>query len=120
MTAECELCRREFPVEFLVAAHIKRRALCNDAERRDLANVAMLACELGCDRLFEDGCVTVSAAGLVIVAPTAGTTTALAQYLNRLDGERCGAFRPDTARYFAWHRENIFRGDAAATTAGRT
>jgi hypothetical protein len=44
-----------FPVDLLVAAHIKRRSLCSETERRDLHNVAMLACKFGCDALFEEG-----------------------------------------------------------------
>jgi hypothetical protein len=47
--APCALCGDEYPIEFLVAAHVKRRAVCADSERHDLHNVAMLACSFGCD-----------------------------------------------------------------------
>ena len=33
------------------AAHIKKRAVCSDDERRDLDNIAMPTCLLGCDIL---------------------------------------------------------------------
>jgi len=54
----CFLCGEELPVELLVAAHIKPRAKCSDAERRDPANVVPM-CLLGCDALFERGHVAV-------------------------------------------------------------
>jgi hypothetical protein len=34
--APCDLCGRTFDVEFLVAAHIKMRSCCSEAERRDV------------------------------------------------------------------------------------
>lgn len=43
-SAACALCGDEYPVRFLVAAHVKKRAACTDAERRNLRDVAMLAC----------------------------------------------------------------------------
>jgi len=54
-TAPCDLCGRVFEVEFLVAAHIKKRADCDDQEKRDAAHVVMSACRFGCDELYERG-----------------------------------------------------------------
>ncbi len=119
--AECALCRREFPVDLLAAAHIKRRSLCTDQEKRDLVNIAMLACAFGCDRLFEDGYVAVDPQGIVIPAPgTEASAGAMKLYMERLDGERCVAFRPETAGYFQWHRDNIYRGNVPASAVVRT
>lgn len=50
--AACALCGQEYPMQFLVAAHVKKRSLCSDEERRDLRHVAMLACVFGCDALY--------------------------------------------------------------------
>lgn len=61
--AECALCGRTLPTRFLITAHIKKRTLCTDSERRDLAHVAMAACTLGCDSLFEAGYVCQRTAG---------------------------------------------------------
>lgn len=50
-TWECAICAERFPVELLVAGHIKRRASCPDPEKLDKANV-MPICKFGCDALF--------------------------------------------------------------------
>ena len=67
-TAACAICGDVYPTRFLVAAHIKKRAICTDAERRDLSPVAMAACVFGCDVLYETGHITVDAHGRVMVA----------------------------------------------------
>ena len=51
-TERCALCGREFAVDALVAAHKKRRADCNEGERRD-PHIAMPLCKFGCDYLYE-------------------------------------------------------------------
>ncbi|MFD0044932.1 hypothetical protein ACFVGV_07060 [Pseudarthrobacter scleromae] len=37
----CALCERVLPIEFLVAAHLKRRSECSDGEKQDFENIAM-------------------------------------------------------------------------------
>ncbi|SDC42005.1 hypothetical protein [Actinokineospora iranica] len=103
--AACALCGDEFPVRFLVAAHIKQRSVCDDDERRDLTNVAMLACSFGCDALFERGVVTVRADGGIRVSESGVGGSRFGDHLALLSGKRCGAHRAETERYFAWHRE---------------
>lgn len=107
--ADCALCGERYPVRFLWAAHIKKRALCDDADRRDLRNIAMAACVFGCDALFETGFVTVSESGHVR-ASAAVNEPALAKRLHELDGGRCSAFTAGSAPYFKWHQENLFQG----------
>lgn len=107
-TARCALCGDLFPVGFLVAAHIKKRALCSDAERRDLRNVAMLACQFGCDHLYEHGYVTVGESGKVQVAMVGDH--AVDSRLAALADRACGAHHAGSEPYFAWHRANVFRG----------
>lgn len=105
----CALCGVIYPVELLIAAHIKKRAVCTDDERRDLRRVAMLACSLGCDILYERGWITVDQNGRILAAQT---DHAFGDRLQELAGARCTAHSEDSEQYFAWHRSNIFRGDA--------
>jgi len=67
--ATCALCGEEYPMGFLVAAHVKKRSICSDDERRDLRHVAMLACTFGCDALYEAGWITVGQDGNVQTVP---------------------------------------------------
>jgi len=104
-THECALCRRVLSPELLVAAHIKKRSLCNHDERRDLDNIAMAACKLGCDTAFELGIVIVDKTGITRIN-TASPLISLRPHFNHLDGRECGAFRDTTKEYFAWHRHH--------------
>ncbi len=64
-SGKCALCSEDLPVELLVAANVKKRSACSPAERLDIPAVAMPACRLGCDALFEAGLVAVDATGLI-------------------------------------------------------
>ncbi len=108
--APCALCGDAYPIEFLVAAHVKRRAVCTDSERRDLRNVAMLACDFGCDTLYETGWITVDPAGRVRTAPLDGVPGAFRDRTTALTGRPCRAHHAKSEKYFAWHRTIIFRG----------
>lgn len=61
----CALCGERLPKELLVAAHIKKRALCTTEEKSDIPAIAMLACRFGCDELFERGMVVVEKGGRI-------------------------------------------------------
>lgn len=108
--APCALCGDEYPIEFLVAAHVKRRAVCADSERHDLLNVAMLACSFGCDSLYETGWITVDSTGRVRTAPLNGVPEAFRTRASALTGRPCRAHHANSEPYFAWHRTTIFRG----------
>lgn len=97
--AQCGLCGDVLPVEYLVAAHIKRRADCTEKERAD-RNVAMLACLFGCDTAFELGHLRVGDDGTIRV----GGPVLAVQRLTRLQGHIAIAFTPATRRYFRAHR----------------
>ena len=108
--AACDLCGRNFEVEFLVAAHIKKRAACTDSERRDVAHVVMSACRFGCDELFERGYITVADDGRLLMSQAVESSENAHGYVRQhLAGRVFG--RPMTGRedYFAWHRANAFR-----------
>lgn len=111
--APCGLCGETFPAEYLVAAHIKRRADCTERERAD-PNVAMLACLFGCDAAFERGDLWVTDAGLIVVHPTSTVSGRLAW----LDGRRAPAFQSDNRRYFKARRAS--RIDRAVLGAGHS
>lgn len=108
--APCDLCGREFEVEFLVAAHIKKRAECSDPERRDIAHVVISACRFGCDELFERGYISVEDDGRLIISRDVESSEHAHAYARQhLAGKVFG--RPMAGRedYFAWHRANPFR-----------
>jgi hypothetical protein len=104
----CALCGIELPVRYLVAAHIKRRSVCSERERRDLAHIAMPACLFGCDILFETGAISVDEDGRIIAAQDLSAHLQL--FVARTLGKRCLAYSPSTAAYFEWHRLNVFQG----------
>jgi hypothetical protein len=104
----CAICGEVFPVELLVAAHIKRRSLCTEVERRDLGNVAMLACKFGCYALFEAGYLAVDQDGTVLTTLVGDVSQVVVERLHGLRGRVCGAFTPASAPYFDWHRRNVF------------
>ena len=96
-------------MQFLRAAHIKKRSVCTDEERRDISNIAVPACVFGCDALFETGFVAVSPDGLVLGAVGLDPTTALGTRVETLVGRPCTAFTDGRKAYLAWHRQNVFR-----------
>lgn len=108
--APCDLCGHDYPGDFLVAAHIKKRSVCTDDERNDLTNVAMLACRFGCDSLFESGHITVDETGRVHSWFEDGLRGRLHDHLSQLHGRLCGAHRSGSQPYFTWHRTNVYRG----------
>ena len=54
----CICCGEKLPASLLVAAHLKKRSDCSEAERLDFENVAALMCVLGCDAVYERGMLT--------------------------------------------------------------
>ena len=107
---DCDLCGRSFPAELLVAAHIKPRYECTDAERRDIPAVAMLACGFGCDELYERGLLSVDDVGSIVAAHYDGGSLSLTRYLDRMRGRPVGEAWPRGRDYFTWHRDHVFQG----------
>lgn len=83
--AKCVLCENEYPLEFLVAAHIKKRSECSKSERLDFDNIAALMCKAGCDDMFEKGYVFVSG-GVVKKNKKRSTTPALDMLIRNIEG----------------------------------
>jgi hypothetical protein len=104
--ADCALCGHQYPLRFLVAAHIKKRSVCTDDERRDLRHIAMLACTFGCDALYEAGWITVGSGGRIEpVLPDTAPAGRLRDHLQQLTGRHCQAHNPASEPYFDWHRK---------------
>lgn len=100
----CDLCGRELPAGLLVAAHIVPRHQLREAERRSLGTIAMLACTLGCDALFEHGYIAVDESGTV--QGLAGSSQPdLSAAAERISGRHCTAHSPATSHMFARHLE---------------
>ena len=107
----CALCGETYPAEFLVAAHIKKRQYADDDERRDIPNIAMLACKFGCDELFERGYISVDESATVITSqlPPELQNSALARKLEDLTGRTLPIdFVQPRGVYFDWHLHETF------------
>ncbi|MFB6680029.1 hypothetical protein ACFCWG_48155 [Streptomyces sp. NPDC056390] len=112
---ECALCGRMLPGTFLIGAHIKKRAVCNDTEKRDLANIAMLACTFGCDAVYEHGYVTVEPEGTLRVSPLAADLPEVAAYImEKLAGRTVSWWNDSREPYYQWHRTHTFKDVPAA------
>lgn len=98
----CGICGQVLPVTLLTAAHVKKRSVCSPEEMLDFDHVAMLLCALGCDRLYEDGFLTVRE-GVVVIGDKA-STDALEARLKSLEGLRCNHWSGESEAYFSWHR----------------
>lgn len=103
--ADCGICHREYPVSFLVAAHIKKRKECNDEERRDYEYITMPMCKFGCDELYEKGYVGVDET--VIIVRDENLSAPVLEYLDSLKGNNCEYWNANTSKYFGWHNERM-------------
>lgn len=96
--AKCVLCENEYPLEFLVAAHIKKRSECSKSEKLDFDNIAALMCKAGCDDLFEKGYVFVSG-GVVKKNKERSTTPALDILIRNIEGNVVANWSGSSAYY---------------------
>lgn len=103
-TSECGICGREFPVMFLVTAHIKKRALCTEEEKNDLDNITIPMCEFGCDALYENGYIGVKE-GIVVILKKNNLLSTLEKYMKNLEGRKCSYWNTNTQIYFQFHLE---------------
>jgi hypothetical protein len=109
----CSLCGRTYPDRLLVAAHIKRRSECTPEERVDIPAVAMIACALGCDALFEHGYVTVTDEGLIQATSKSDDEEHLREMVAVLNGRSITNFNVESRPYLSWHRESCQPSESA-------
>lgn len=104
-TEICACCGKEYPINYLITAHIKKRAYCTIDEKLD-AKVVIPLCLFGCDTMFEKGLVVVDENGKfkrtdalndVVVTPS------IIQLLKEYDNQECEYWNEDTKGYFRWH-----------------
>lgn len=106
----CALCGRDFPSNLITAAHIKRRSVCSDSEKRRFKDVAMPACRFGCDELFGRGLVAVDAHGDVAISPLLTPGAALEYVETFLMGKSCSAWaNPGSREFFQFHLATDFK-----------
>lgn len=98
----CCICQNEFPVEFLVAAHIKKRSLCSGEEKCDAQHVVAPMCKFGCDELFERGHIGVIEGKICSLKDTPATQ-ATETYTQAIVGKPCPAWNENSKKYFEWH-----------------
>lgn len=101
---KCGICGREYPVNFLIASHIKKRADCSEEEKRDYENIAMPMCKFGCDDLYEMGYISVIN-GKISANNKKYVTTPIKEYLSNIINLDCSYWSDGAKKYFLWHSE---------------
>jgi len=101
------ICGCQLPIDLLVAAHIKRRSDCSEAEKLDFRNNVMPICKLGCDELFERGYIAVLN-GKVVKNPTREEkmTEKVMIYVNAINERPCSTWHNNSRPYFDYHSKN--------------
>ena len=107
--ATCDICGAQFPREFLVAAHIKKRARCTYEEKTDIPAIVMAACTFGCDALYEKGYITVDEHWTIRSSTQLPPGTAAHQRSEALVGRTFGSPDPARGDYFTWPRIHVFK-----------
>lgn len=103
-THECAICHSSFPINFLVAAHIKKRTYCTKEEKLDINNIVLPMCKFGCDDLYEHGYISVKN-GRVVKKQNVLNTQNLENYIDKLIGNKIDQWNEYSKKYFEWHLE---------------
>jgi len=99
--ATCACCHKEFPVSFLVTAHIKKRSKCTFEERID-PRIVMPMCKFGCDEVYEKGYVSVRD-GYFIDMNKKPISSHMQNYIKNIAETDCEYYNNETQNYFDWH-----------------
>lgn len=101
---KCSCCGNEYPISFLVTAHIKKRSKCSKEERLD-KNIVMAMCKFGCDELYEKGYISVLD-GVFIDLEKRPITDTMKSYIKNVNGNKCSSFNQESMKYFEWHKNH--------------
>jgi len=104
-SAPCVICNGTFPKEFLVAAHLKKRAKCSEEERRDFDNIASLMCLTGCDALYENGYISIEDGLVVANKNKPSPSEKVERLIAQLAGSKVDDWNSQKDQYTAKHRE---------------
>lgn len=106
----CQICKKTYPLQLLIAAHIKPRSKCSHEERIDFENIAMLQCAT-CDSLFENGFISINSLGEIIVSRSSNCTNHLELLYKEIEGIDSNYLNgiPSRESYCSYHRNNIFQ-----------
>lgn len=99
----CGICGEQFPVDFLVAAHIKKRSSCTLEEKRDIKHIAIPMCKFGCDELFERGYISVLDGKVVSLVENTRLPRQVKRYIENIEGKICEYNNQNREKYFLWH-----------------
>lgn len=105
----CTLCEKSFPVNILVAAHIKKRSKCSIDEKLDFTKIATLMCKFGCDELYEKGYIYVDQ-GTLKKNIKMETTLHMDELIKPLEGKDICNWQ-ERSDYYDWHKENVAKLD---------
>ncbi|MGD0032533.1 HNH endonuclease [Paenibacillus illinoisensis] len=100
----CGICGNQYPVDLLVAAHIKKRSKCSREERLDYKNIVIPMCKFGCDDLFEKGYIIV-VDGKVLRNSKKSYTPNLLEKVVQIESRECQHWNENTRKYFEWHQQ---------------
>jgi hypothetical protein len=104
-SGSCAICSKEYPINFLATAHIKKRSKCTIEEKKDI-NIVMPTCHFGCDKLFEDGYVIVRDGIIQNNISNKKFTPSIEDYINNLENNKCNYYNENTQRYFKEHERS--------------
>lgn len=97
----CSICNKQFHKKLLVSAHIKQRSKATEEERMDV-NIVARMCRLGCDELYEHGCISVQN-GIIVSIKKGIITPPVSAYIKSIEGKKCLVFNSKNKKYFDWH-----------------
>ncbi|RPE10724.1 HNH endonuclease [Paenibacillus polymyxa] len=100
----CGICGNQYPVDLLVAAHIKKRSKCSREEKLDYKNIVMPMCKFGCDDLFEKGYIVVCD-GKIQRNIKKSYTPHLLERVAQIETRECKHWNDHTRKYFEWHQQ---------------
>jgi len=101
----CVICKNDFPLDMLIAAHLKKRSKCSIEEKKDFDNVAALMCKVGCDDLYEKGYISIID-GRVIKNERCITTDILDTVISQLIDNKVTNWL-GSKKYYEWHNKQI-------------